>query len=97
MAEQDGAIVGFALALKRKAPPVYDPGGPTAFLDDLCVAPEVDFEIVGRALVHSLRDEVKRDGFPLLIAVTPVEDRRKADLFAQCGLSPASEWWTATL
>src|ERR1700733_5493248 len=37
IAEQDGVVVGFLIATPARVPPVFEPG-PTAMIDDFCVA-----------------------------------------------------------
>jgi hypothetical protein len=41
VAEEAGCIVGFVVATHYPAPPVYDPGGRTALIDDFAVIADV--------------------------------------------------------
>ena len=56
---ESGAIVrGFVIARIMNAPPVYDPGGKTALVDDFCVekkGPRFDARLRGRRRLERLK------------------------------------------
>jgi len=89
----DGHLDGFVIARAMDAPPVYEPGGRTCFIDDLVWADLDDAE----ALVGAARAWGVERGCTQLLVVTAAADRDRRDLLDRLGLHPASEWWTASI
>lgn len=89
----DGQVDGFVIARAMDAPPVYDPGGRTCFVDDLVWADLDD----AKALLTEVRIWGVEQGCSQLLVVTPVADSDRRDLLGHLGLHPVSEWWTAPI
>ncbi len=66
VAESDGDVVGFATAEIHTAPPVYDPGGPAAVVDDFTVRSSDLWPTIGGQLLDALTAELRspRRGSP---------------------------------
>jgi hypothetical protein len=86
-------IAGFIVARVVPAPPVYDPGGLTCFVDDFVVGEVSDWPIVGPELIEAAKTWAAERGAVQLVAVTGQHDLPKRKAFASAGLSAASEWW----
>ncbi|QPC99914.1 GNAT family N-acetyltransferase [Qipengyuania soli] len=96
VAEEAGAVIGFALALETPAPPVYAPGD-TGTLDDFAVLDDERWEEVAGALLAAIVRNAKKLGWKQLIAVSPKADDLKNRLLEEAGLVVASQWWTTKL
>lgn len=94
VAETGGRPGGFVIVRPTPAPPVYAPG-PTATIDDFCVAQAERWPDLGRALLEEARRELRRRGVAQLVAVSPDRDRRRKALFRAAGLELVSTWWSA--
>lgn len=93
VAERDGAISGFIIAGLVAAPPVYDPQGLVCSIDDYCLASEQEWEGLGRLLLESVMDEVRRQGAVLSVVVCGHLDQPKREMLAHAGFTIASEWY----
>ncbi|WP_369025315.1 N-acetyltransferase family protein [Qipengyuania sp. RANM35] len=96
VAEEAGAVIGFALALETPAPPVYAPGD-TGTLDDFALSDDDRWEEVAGALLAAIMRNAKKLGWKQLIAVSPKADGLKNRLLEEAGLVVASQWWTMKL
>jgi hypothetical protein len=85
-------VAGFVVARLFPAPPVYDPGGLTCFVDDFVVDAS-DWSTVGAELLEAVKIWAGERGAVQLVAVTGQHDRPKREAFGSAGLSVASEWW----
>ena len=94
VAAEGSNIVGFLIARDTPVPPVYDPGGPTALIDDFCVV-EKRWRDVGGELLAAARTELQRRGFAQIVVVAAGRDEEKTAFLEASDLSPASTWWTA--
>lgn len=93
-----GGVSGFALVLRRDAPPVYDPGGPTAFVDDFWVSDEAAWDVDGTALLEACAERAReRWGASEIVAVCGRDDVAKGTVLAGSGYTVASEWYVRTL
>lgn len=95
VAEEGGTIVGFLIAREFPTPPAYEPGGPTALIDDFCVVAADRWIDVGAQLVKTVRTELRRRGFAQIIVVGADKDLAKKEFLESTDLSLASTWWTA--
>jgi GNAT superfamily N-acetyltransferase len=95
VAMDKSALVGFLIARVQPAPPVYDPGGPTALIDDFCVAAPARWADVGARLLTEARTRLKVRGIAQIIVVSPEREAGKMAMLKASGLSLASTWWTA--
>ena len=97
VAIEDSLIVGFLIAREFPTPPVYDPGGSTALIDDFCVAVKDRWQDVGAALLQKAKAELNRLGFAQVVVVGARQDAAKTAFLSQADLSLASTWWTASV
>jgi hypothetical protein len=95
--DKGGTIEGFLIAMPQAAPPVFDPGGPTALIDDFCVASPELWPTVGQALLDETRARLRATGFMQLVMVSPYRHEEKKALAQANGLSLASNWWTTAV
>ena len=95
VAEEGEKVVGFLIAREFPTPPVYDPGGPTALIDDFCVATPDRWSDVGARLVDAARLELRSRGFAQIIVVGAPKNDAKTKFLKGTDLSLASTWWTA--
>ena len=93
VAESDGIVMGFLIAVRAKVPPVFDPG-PTVFVDDFYVAAPARWTDIGGALVDRLRQIARNRGWRQLIVVSGTADAAKNAFLAAHGLTETSSWWT---
>lgn len=96
-AVENGEVVGFAIVMETPAPPVVNPGGPTATLDDFCVKTPARWEDVGTALLEAVREVGRAKHWRQLVVVCADADLAKKQFLASADLSLASTWWTTTL
>ena len=94
VAEIDGEVRGFLIAQPTPSPPVYDPGGRTALIDDFVVAPD-QWETVGAQLLGEARQRLRAADFAQIVVVSARQDEDKTRLLESTDLSLASTWWTA--
>lgn len=97
VAIESGGVAGFLIAREFPTPPVYDPGGATALIDDFCVASKDRWQDAGHALLGAAKDILKQRGYAQLVVVGARQDEAKTDFLNQADLSLASTWWTAGL
>lgn len=95
VAVENTLIVGFLIAREFPTPPVYDPGGATALIDDFCVAAKDRWQDAGAALLQRAKSELNRRGFAQVVVVGAQRDAAKTALLSHANLSLASTWWTA--
>lgn len=95
VAIEDGDVIGFVIAREFPTPPVYDPGGATAMIDDFCVVAKSRWKDVGQALLQQARSEMRERGFAQVVVVGARRDLEKTEFLAGSGLSLASTWWTS--
>lgn len=97
VADEDGLVVGFMIAREFPTPPVYDPGGASALIDDFCVASANRWHDVGALLLQEAKSELNRRGFAQLVVVGARQDIAKTAFLGQSDLSLASTWWTTAV
>lgn len=97
VAEDGAALAGFLIASNAPAPPVFDPGGPTALIDDFYVRSDDLWLTTGAALLDAARAALKERGFAQIVVVGVQRDDAKNALLTRADLSLASNWWTAGL
>lgn len=96
VADDAKETVGFLIGRPQMSPPVYDPGGATALIDDFCVRSPDRWAEAGAALLAEARDRLRAQGFAQIVVVCPAKDTEKMALMKAGELSIASTWWTAT-
>jgi len=92
-----GVVVGFAVGVLHPAPPVYDPGGPTCTVDDFTVDDPARWAATGSELLRELRSRAAALGAVQVVVVVGAHDHPKQAALAAAGLTPASQWWTASI
>ncbi len=92
--KQRGRLTGFVIATLATAPPVYDPGGLTGFIDDFAVEPG-RWSTTGACLLQAALDAAAERGAVQTIVVTAHLDEAKRAMLQAAGLQLASEWWVA--
>lgn len=97
VAVEEALVVGFVIAREFPTPPVYDPGGQTALIDDFCVAAKDRWQDAGAALLQEAKAELNRRGFAQVVVVGARQDAAKTAFLTQANLSLASTWWTAAV
>jgi ribosomal protein S18 acetylase RimI-like enzyme len=96
LAEVAGEITGFLIAQPVPTPPVYD-AGPTAVIDDYCVADPSMWADAGMALLDEACKRLNERGIRQIVVVCGSGDTEKSAFLAMRKLSPASIWWTSTI
>lgn len=94
VAELDGEVRGFLIAQPTPSPPVYDPGGRTALIDDFVVE-QGRWMTLGAQLLSEARQRLRAAGFAQIVVVGARQDGDKTGLLEATDLSLASTWWTA--
>lgn len=97
VAEQQGELVGLLIASLVGAPPVYDPGGRTGFIDDFVVSAPLQWDTVGRELLVHARTWLRQRGAVQVVVVAGFHDEAKRALLDSEGLRVASTWHVASL
>ncbi len=95
VATEKSSIVGFLIARNAPVPPVYNPGGPTALIDDFCVA-EGRWMDVGKNLLIRAKEELRTCGWAQIVVVGAHKDIEKTSFLESTELSLASTWWTSS-
>ena len=96
LSESAGVLDGFAIATLIVAPPVYEPGGLTALVDDFTVRENSLWDSVGAALL----DEVAREARArraAQVATICAHGGAKREFLVRQGLAVVSEWWMKRL
>jgi ribosomal protein S18 acetylase RimI-like enzyme len=97
VADDGTALAGFLIAANVPAPPVFDPGGPTALIDDFYVKSDDLWLTAGAALLDAAKAALKERGYAQIVVVGVQRDDAKNALLTRTDLSLASNWWTAGL
>jgi hypothetical protein len=95
--QDSSGVDGFVIVTTGPAPPVYDPGGPTALIDDFTVASPGLWETTGAALLDAASGWASERGAVQLVVVSGPHDAAKRALLHGAGLYVASEWFTRPL
>ena len=88
---------GYVFCRLVPAPPVYDPGGPSCFVDDFAVTSARLWLSDGRALLDAAASWGAKRGAAQLVVVSGERDAPKAELLTAFGLSVASTWSVGSL
>lgn len=90
----DGHVNGFLIASLVPAPPVYEPGGLTALVDDFTVEIPRLWPVVGRSLLDAAIGEAEPRGAVQTVVVCGAHDQPKREMLVDAGHFVASEWFT---
>ena len=89
-----GHVDGFIIAMLVPPPPVYDPGGPSCFVDDFMVESSDLWSSAGRALLERAIAATKERGAVQTVVVCGPQDEPKREMLTSMGHEVASEWFT---
>jgi len=90
-------ILGFLIACRFAAPPVYAPGGDTWLIDDFAVLEPRYWLSIGEALLSHVSTLLHEHGAAQIVAVCAERDLAKAEVLRRSDLTIASSWWTKPL
>ena len=90
-------LLGFLIARKFPAPPVYAPGGDTWLVDDFCVLEPHHWLTIGEALLSHASTLIHETGAAQILVVGADRDLAKAEMLRRSDLTIASNWWTKPL
>ena len=90
-------ILGFLIARKFPAPPVYVPGGDTWLIDDFSVSEPRHWLTIGEALLSHVSTLLHEHGAAQIVATCAERDLAKAEVLRRSDLTIASNWWTKPL
>jgi GNAT superfamily N-acetyltransferase len=91
--DAEGTLVGYVFATLVAAPPVYDPGGSTGFIDDFAVSDASLWATVGVDLLAAARQQLAERGAVQIVVVSGHHDAAKRSALRAAGLALASEWY----
>lgn len=97
VAVEGSQMLGFLVARKFPAPPVYDPGGDTYLIDDFCVLEPRHWLTVGEALLSHASTLIHEHGGVQVVVICADRDLAKAEMLRRSDLTIASNWWTKPL
>jgi hypothetical protein len=96
-AVESAQLLGFLIARKFPAPPVYAPGGDTYLIDDFCVLEPQHWLTTGEALLSHASTLIHEAGAAQIVVVCGDRDLAKAEVLRRAELTIASNWWTKPL
>jgi GNAT superfamily N-acetyltransferase len=97
VATEGREILGFLIARRFPAPPVYVPGGDTWLIDDFAVSEPRHWLAIGEALLSHVSTLLHEHGSAQIVAVCADRDLAKAEVLRRSDLTVASNWWTKPL
>ena len=97
VATEAGQILGFLIARKFPAPPVFAPGGDTWLIDDFAVSEPRHWLTIGEALLSHASTLLHEHGAAQIVATCADRDLAKAEVLRRSDLTIASNWWTKPL
>jgi ribosomal protein S18 acetylase RimI-like enzyme len=97
VAAEGGQILGFLIARKFPAPPVYEPGGDTYLIDDFAVLEARHWLTIGEALLSHVSTLLHEHGAAQIVAACAERDLAKAEVLRRSDLTIATNWWTKPL
>jgi ribosomal protein S18 acetylase RimI-like enzyme len=97
VATEGRQILGFLIARRFPAPPVYAPGGDTYLIDDFAVLEPHHWLGIGEALLSHATTLLHEHGAAQIVAVCADRDLPKAEVLRRSDLTIASNWWTKPL
>lgn len=97
VATERSQILGFLIARKVPAPPVFDPGGDTYLIDDFCVLEPHHWLTIGEALLSHVSTLIHEHGGTQIVVVCADRDLAKTEMLRRSDLTIASNWWTKPL
>lgn len=95
--ESNGVVDGFLIGQIVPAPPVYNPGGPSFYVDDYWVAGGQDWDSAGTALLDAACAIGRERGAAQAVVVCGHLDQPKRSMLYGNGYTIASEWYVKPL
>lgn len=90
-------LLGFLIARKFPAPPVFEPGGDTYLIDDFCVLEPHHWLTIGEALLSHVSTLIHEHGGVQIVVTSADRDLAKTEMLRRSDLTIASNWWTKPL
>lgn len=97
VAVEAGQLLGFLIARKFPAPPVFEPGGDTYLIDDFCVLEPHHWLTIGEALLSHASTLIHEHGGVQIVVTSADRDLAKTEMLRRSDLTIASNWWTKPL
>jgi GNAT superfamily N-acetyltransferase len=97
VAVDDGRVRGFVLARLVQSAAVYDPGGPTCFIDDFAVDEEGSWATLGVRLLRAAVVRAAARSATQVVVVAAHLDAARRRALRDAGLAVTSEWWVASI
>ncbi len=95
--DENQRILGFVIGRLITAPEVYNPGGLTLMIDDLCVHSDNLWDSVGVQLIEAIKVDAKAKGAVQILVVCGSQDTLKRQFLMNQNLSSASEWFVGAI
>ncbi|MDQ3466160.1 MAG: N-acetyltransferase [Actinomycetota bacterium] len=96
VATEGDEITGFVTGRLVPSPPVYNPGGPAAYIDDFHVASPDLWATTGRDLLRVVTEQLASRGAAQVVVVCGHRDQAKRAALSASGLSLATEWYVGS-
>jgi GNAT superfamily N-acetyltransferase len=97
VATEGAQVLGFLIARKFGAPPVYAPDGDTWLIDDFAVLEPRHWLGIGEALLSHASTLLHEHGAAQIVVTCADRDLAKAEVLRRSDLTIASNWWTKPL
>src|SRR3954464_12564465 len=97
VATEGQQILGFLIARKFAAPPVFAPGDDTYMIDDFAVLEARHWLAIGEALLSHASTLLHEHGVAQIVVTCADRDLAKAEILRRSDLTIASNWWTKPL
>ncbi|MBN9088431.1 MAG: GNAT family N-acetyltransferase [Reyranella sp.] len=97
VAVEGNQVLGFLIARKFPAPPVFVPGGDIWLIDDFAVSEPRHWLTIGEALLSHVSTLLHEHGAAQIVAVCADRDLAKVEVLRRSDLTIASNWWTKPL
>lgn len=90
-------LLGFLIARKFTAPPVFESGGDTYLIDDFSVLEPHHWLTIGEALLSHASTLIHEHGGVQIVVTSADRDLAKTEMLRRSDLTIASNWWTKPL
>ena len=97
VATEGSQFLGFLIARKFPASPVFDPGGDIYLVDDFCVIEPRYWLTTGEALLSHASTLIHEHGATQILVTCADRDLAKTEVLRRADLTIASNWWTKPL